>query len=209
MSAKCIVFQQLLLHILCTSTKRHQRQLCSQHHNNDANACSSQHWWLLPAPVLVVKPHQPTGCRQYPCNPAHDGARKAAWIPCPPPLLCPHLAVVPVGAGKEQSKRPSLTFLSTDTWWRTSTLPITTNGIQSLSHCLQDYIYKTPYIAPLRIKLDPSHFNRLCEYWNQNECNITNSTTCDAKSHNEWRHSSFEAEPLLQSSTSTIVSAVI
>ena len=52
-------------------------------------------------------------------------------------------------------------------------------------------------------------FCRLRERWNQNECHITNSTTCDAKSHNEWRHSSFEAEPLLQTSTSTIVSAVI
>jgi len=51
--------------------------------------------------------------------------------------------------------------------------------------------------------------DRLRERWNQNECHITNSTTCDAKSHNEWRHSSFEAEPLLQTSTSTIVSAVI
>merc|ERR1712223_1472456 len=51
--------------------------------------------------------------------------------------------------------------------------------------------------------------DRKREHWDTNECPLSNSTTCDAKSHNEWRTSSFEAEPLLQTSTSTIVSAVI
>jgi len=51
--------------------------------------------------------------------------------------------------------------------------------------------------------------DRKREHWDTNECHLSNSTTCDAKSHNEWRTSSFEAEPLLQTSTSTIVSAVI
>merc|ERR1712038_810680 len=51
--------------------------------------------------------------------------------------------------------------------------------------------------------------DRKREHWDTNECHLSNSTTCDAKSHNEWRTSSFEAELLLQTSTSTIVSAVI
>merc|ERR1712223_1144075 len=51
--------------------------------------------------------------------------------------------------------------------------------------------------------------DRKREHWDTNECHLSNSTTCDAKSDNEWRTSSFEAEPLLQTSTSTIVSAVI
>ena len=36
---------------------------------------------------------------------------------------------------------------------------ITTHGFLSLSPRLHDYIYKTQYIAPLRIKLDPSRSN--------------------------------------------------
>lgn len=36
---------------------------------------------------------------------------------------------------------------------------ITTHGFLSLSSKLHDYIYKTQYIAPLRIKLDPSRSN--------------------------------------------------
>jgi hypothetical protein len=51
--------------------------------------------------------------------------------------------------------------------------------------------------------------DRKREQWNNNECHLSNSTTCDAKSHNEWRHSAFEAQPILQTATSTIVSAVI
>jgi len=38
-------------------------------------------------------------------------------------------------------------------------LYITTHGFLSLSPRLHDYIYKTQYIAPLRIKLDPSRSN--------------------------------------------------
>jgi len=40
-----------------------------------------------------------------------------------------------------------------------SELFITTHGFLSLSPRLHDYIYKTQYIAPLRIKLDPSRSN--------------------------------------------------
>jgi len=40
-----------------------------------------------------------------------------------------------------------------------SELYITTHGFLSLSTRLHDYIYKTQYIAPLRIKLDPSRSN--------------------------------------------------
>merc|ERR1719400_2636974 len=40
-----------------------------------------------------------------------------------------------------------------------SELFVTTHGFLSLSPRLHDYIYKTQYIAPLRIKLDPSRSN--------------------------------------------------
>jgi len=40
-----------------------------------------------------------------------------------------------------------------------SELYVTTHGFLSLSPKLHDYIYKTQYIAPLRIKLDPSRSN--------------------------------------------------
>jgi len=51
--------------------------------------------------------------------------------------------------------------------------------------------------------------DRKREHWNSNECHLSNSTTCDAAKHSQWRSSVYEAQPIVQTATTTIVSAVI
>jgi len=52
--------------------------------------------------------------------------------------------------------------------------------------------------------------DRKREHWNNNECHLSNSTTCSADNQNSWtKQSPYNAHPIVQTTTSTIVSAVV
>ena len=62
LSAKRDVLQWLLLHIICTSTKCYEQQLCREHDDCDANTWCSDHWQLLHLLLFVCPgPTHPVG----------------------------------------------------------------------------------------------------------------------------------------------------